>query len=170
VEKQLYFMTELSLKMIVKLCTQAITKDVWKLDSKCTSNFESAFSKFAEKLGYRAQYKPNEFHTIDMVWWSNGRMVAAIEHENKPTTVPDPIDDEWKKLTYIDADYKILISYCTEMHKRKEWLKRASETIAKNPREKDAHYYLVLGDETFWGFRGYEFDNSGKLKNEVNSD
>lgn len=88
-------------------------------------------------------------------------MVAAIEHENVPKT--NPIEDEWKKLTYIDADYNVLISYCTPEHRRREWLKRASEIVAENPRGKETGYYLILGDETFWGFRGYEFNNSGDV-------
>ncbi|MFQ6094912.1 MAG: hypothetical protein ACE5NN_02100 [Candidatus Bathyarchaeia archaeon] len=155
---------EIDLKTIVKLCERAITKDIWYDDSECTKRFKLEFSQFAEELGYRVQ--PNqqnqtEFLTIDMVWWSNGRMVAAIEHENVPRT--DPIADEWKKLAYVDADYRMLISYCSRGDLRKDWLRRASEIISKNPRGKEAHFYLLLGDETLWGFRGYEFDNSGKL-------
>lgn len=154
-------MIEVNLETIARLCKQAITRDIWYRDAECTKRFQSVFSEFADKLGYRAQL---EFHTIDMVWWSNGRMVAAIEHENSPWT--NPIENEWRKLVYIDADHKILISYSSS-NNRKDWLKKASEIVARNPRGRHAHYYLVLGDETIWGFRGYEFDDSGKLKNEV---
>lgn len=151
----------IDLKTIVRLCGRAITKDIWKSDSKCTNNFRTTFSKFAEELGYRPQYAkhPKEFFGIDMVWWDDWRLLAAIEHENVPKT--NPIENEWMKLTYIDADYRILISYCTPEDRRRKWLKRASEIVAGNPRGKAVGYYLVLGDETFWGFRGYEFDNSG---------
>jgi len=88
----------IDLKTIVKLCECTITKDIWYNDSECTKRFKLEFSRFAEELGYQVQ--PNqqnrkEFLTIDMVWWSNDRLVAAIEHENAPGS--DPIADEWKK-------------------------------------------------------------------------
>jgi len=158
----------IGLKTIAKLCERAITKDVWYNDSKCTERFKLEFSKFAEELGYQVQpdwQNPKEFLTIDMVWWSNGRLVAAIEHENVPGS--DPIADEWKKLVYVDADYRILISYCSRADLREDWLRRASEIISKNSRVKEAHFYLLLGDETLWGFRGYEFDNSGRLIDQI---
>ena len=156
-------MSELSLEAMVKICGEAITRDNWYDDAECTNRLLVGFSRFAESLGFRAQYSdhPKEFLTIDMVWWDDGRIVAAIESENVPGT--KPIEDEWKKLTYVDADYRILISYCTPEDMRKKLLKQASETISRNPRVKNASFFLLLGDETLYRFRGYEFDDSGKL-------
>jgi len=77
-------MSAISLEKIVELCERAIKEDNWYDWDKCTAEFNSFFSQFAEALGYQAQYKdhPKEFLSIDHVWWADGRMVAAIEHEN----------------------------------------------------------------------------------------
>ncbi len=147
----------ISLEILVRLCEQAITEEIWFDDNECTRKLMTAFSEFAHRSGYRVE---QEFHTIDMVWWSDGRMIVAIESENDPRT--GPIENEWKKLIYIDADNKLLVSYCSDANLREAWLKRAEQIIAGNPRSKDSAYYLILGDRAFYGFRGYEFDSSGR--------
>jgi len=57
---------------------------------------------------------------------------------------------------YIDADYRILIWYCSDEEKRKKCVKQAREILKSNPRTKDACFYLLLGDKTFYRFQGYE--------------
>jgi len=158
-------MSELTLDMVKKWCEETITEENWYKDRECTIRLDEQFSKRAEQCGYRAQYRyhPKEFLKLDMVWWKGDRMVAAIEYQNTFNKRCNPIEEEWKKLAHVDADYKILVTFCSDEDWRNDALKRAREIIATNPRNKEkTHYYLLFGEKNVWRFRGYEFDENGR--------
>jgi hypothetical protein len=157
----------LNLYEIIKLCKKAISKEKWTEDAECTVKFKKVFSQYGKEQGYIVEYEghPKEFLNLDMVWWKNARLVVAIEHENDPRS--DPINDEWKKLAYTDAEMGILVTYCTPEDKRKEWERRAIEILTKKPNKMATRYFLILGDQVKHDFRGFEFDSFGNRKQEI---
>ena len=150
-------MIVLNLEDIVELCEKAVTEKNWFNDCECTKNLDHLFSMYAKKLNLVAQYKshPKEFLGIDMVWWDGERLIATIEYENVPKT--NPIKDEWKKLLHVDADYKILISYCSNEEERQIWINSAKKSLENNPKYNETEkYFLILGDKNSWKFRGFK--------------
>jgi hypothetical protein len=145
-------------------------KEKWFNDPACTKIIVEKFSELGRYMKYKPQHKfiGKEFLTIDLVLWEGGRMRVALESENNPLQKPDPIDDEWTKLVYVDADIRILITYCSNRTKRENWLKKASNIISRNPRRSTKSFFLILGDQNYWRFRGYSFDNSGKIVETIN--
>jgi hypothetical protein len=157
-------MKSATLETLVELCGRRITEEIWLDDTECTKRLTDEFARIAAKYGYtiRSLGHGGEFLALDMVLFEHERMIAAIEIENDPRT--DPIEDEWKKLAHVDADRKILISYCTDENLRNRWAKRASEILSLNPRNKEPSlYFLVLGNQDSHSFYGYEFDETGRI-------
>jgi len=144
-----------------------------------TEGVFQVFKSLGENLSYTVRPKKpkkGEFLRIDQVWMEGETVVLAMESENSPTQLPDPIDDEWRKLVNVKANMKVLVTYCSEAEKRQKWVERAGKTVVENEHKLSETYFLILGasptfrmNDPYIQYFGWVFDSEGKIKEFKNS-